>query len=119
MQYMTSPNKPVRAKSFYGNVLTAAETTIYTCPANCSAELTFLHTINVTGTNTVAIKIHVAAQSYNSNFLVGKNLGTGDYITFVPIQIFLEAGDEIRVTTTTAGHVDTVGSVLETFIPVG
>lgn len=116
---MASPNKTTRAKSFYGNVLTSTETTIYTCPPNCSAELTFLHTINVAGVNTVAIKIHVAAQSYNSNFLVGKNLNTGDYITFVPLQIFLETGDQIRITTTAAGHVDTVGSVLETFIPVG
>lgn len=119
MQYLPSPNKATRAKSFYGNVLTTAETTIYTCPANCTAELTFLHTINVTGTNTVTIKIHVAADAYNSNFLAGKNLGTGDYITFVPMQIFLQAGDQIRVTATNAGHVDTIGSVIETFIPVG
>lgn len=119
MQYMTSPNKATRAKSFYGNVLTTAETIIYTCPPNCTAELTFLHTINVTGTNTVTIKIHVAAEAYNSNFLAGKNLGAGDYITFVPLQIFLEPGDQIRVTASSAGHVDTIGSVLETFVPVG
>jgi len=73
----------------------------------------------VTGTNTVTIKVYVAAQAYSSNFLAGKNLGAGDYITFVPTQIFLQAGDQIRVTTASAGHVDTIGSVIETFIPVG
>ena len=119
MQYLTSPNKPTRAKSFYGDVKTTTETTIYTCPANCTAEITFLHTINVTGTNTVTIKVYVAATSYLSNFLAAKNMGAGDYLTFVPLQIFLSAGDQVRVTTTSAGHVDTIGSVVETFIPVG
>lgn len=119
MQYLTSPNKPTRAKSFYGDVKTTDNTTIYTCPANCTAELTFLHTINVTGTNTITIKIYVAATAYSSNFLAGKNLNAGDYITFVPLQIFLSAGDQIRIQTTSAGHVDTIGSVVETFIPVG
>jgi hypothetical protein len=73
----------------------------------------------VTGTNTITIKVYVAATAYLSNFLSGKNVGAGDYITFVPLQIFLSAGDQIRVTTGSAGHVDTIGSVVETFIPVG
>lgn len=119
MQYLNSPNKATRAKSFYGDVKTTTETTIYTCPANCTAELTFLHTMNVSGTNTVTIKVYVAAQSYSSNFLAGKNMSAGEYLTFVPVQIFLYPGDQIRVTTGSAGHVDTIGSVIETFVPVG
>lgn len=119
MQYLTSPNKPTRAKSFFGDVRTTANTTVYTCPPNCTAELTFLHTINVTGNNTIAIKIYEAAIAYTSNFLVGKNVVVGDYITFVPLQIFLTAGDAVVVQTTNAGHVDIIGSVIETFIPVG
>jgi len=119
MHYLTSPNKPTRAKSFFGDVKTTAETTIYTCPPNCSAEITFLHTINVTGNNTVTIKIHIAATNYSSNFLAGRNMVAGDYLTFVPVQIFLSAGDQVRVTTSNAGHVDTIGSAVETFIPVG
>ena len=119
MQYLTSPNKPTRAKSFYGDVKTTDNTTIYTCPPNCTAEVSFLHTINVTGTNTVTIRIYVASTAYSSNFLAGKNMSAGDYLTFVPVQIFLNAGDEVRVQTGSAGHVDTIGSVIETFIPVG
>ena len=35
--------KPARIKSVYGhNTGTAAET-VYTCPANCVAEITFIH----------------------------------------------------------------------------
>ena len=119
MQYLTSPNKPTRAKSFYGDVQTTSTTTIYTCPPNCTAELTFLHVINVTGTNTVTTKVYVAATAYLSNFLSAKNMSAGDYLTFAPLQIFLSAGDQIRVTTGSAGHVDIIGSVIETFIPVG
>ena len=119
MNYLTSPNRAVRAKSFYGDVKTTAETTIYTCPPNCTAEITFLHTINVTGNNTVSLKIYVAATAYVSNFIAGKNMTAGEYLTFVPMQIFLSAGDQVRVTTTNAGHVDTIGSVVETFVPVG
>jgi hypothetical protein len=119
MNYLTSPNRAVRAKSFYGDVKTTTETTIYTCPPNCTAEITFLHTINVSGTNTVSLKIYVAATAYVSNFLVGKNMSAGEYLTFVPVQIFLSPGDQVRVKTDSAGHVDTIGSVVETFVPVG
>jgi hypothetical protein len=73
----------------------------------------------VTGTNTITIKIYDSSAAYLSNFLAGKNMGAGDYLTFVPMQIFLEAGDQVRVTTGSTGHVDTIGSVVETFIPVG
>jgi hypothetical protein len=118
-QYLTSPNKAIRAKSFYGEVKTTTETTIYTCPANCTAEITFLHAINVTGTNTVNIRIYVAAAAYVHNFLAGKNMSAGEYLTFDPMQIFLSPGDQIRITTGSAGHVDIVGSVLENFVPVG
>lgn len=118
-QYLNSPNKAIRAKSFYGDIKTTTETTLYTCPANCTAEITFLHTINVSGTNTVSIKIYFAAPAYIHNFLVGKNLGAGDYITFDPMQIFLSPGDQVRITTGSAGHVDIIGSVLENFVPVG
>ena len=120
MQYLNSPNaKAVRAKSFFGEVLTTAVTTVYTCPANCTAELTFLHIINVTGANTVTLNIYVAATTNLSSLLSAKTKAAGDYTTFVPLQIFLTAGDQIRVTTTSAGHVDIIGSVVETFIPVG
>ena len=120
MQYLSSPNaKAVRAKSFFGDVKTTTETTIYTCPPNCTAELTFLHVVNVTGTNTVTTKIYVASTAYLSNFLASKNMTASDYLIFAPLQIFLAAGDQIRVTTGSAGHVDIIGSVVETFIPVG
>lgn len=119
MQYLTSPSKAVRPKTFYGDIRTTANTTVYTCPPNCTAELTFIHAVNVLGVNTVGIRIYVAATAYSSNFLSAKNINVGDYITFVPLQIFLSAGDEVRIQTGNAAHVDIIGTVVETFIPVG
>ena len=119
MQYLTSPNKPTRAKSFYGDVKTTTDTVIYTCPANCTAELSFLHVTNAGSSNTATIRIYVSALTYTSQFLTAKTLSNGEYVTYVPLQIFLSAGDEIRVQTTNAGHIDLIGSVVETFIPVG
>ena len=119
MQYLTSPNKPTRPKTFYGDVKTTTDTTIYTCPPNCTAELTFLHVTNAGSSNTATIRIYVAAETYTSQFLTAKTLSTGEYITYVPLQIFLSAGDQVKVQTTNAGHVDLIGSVIETFIPVG
>jgi hypothetical protein len=119
MQYLTSPNKPTRAKSFYGEVKTTTDTVVYTCPANCTAELTFLHITNASTSNTATIRIYVAALAYTSQFLTAKTLSNGEYVTSVPMQIFLSAGDQIKVQTTNAGHIDIIGSVVETFIPVG
>lgn len=119
MSPLTSPNKASRPKSFFGDVQTTTVTTIYTCPPNSVAELTFLHVVNVTGTNTVTIKVYVASTTSLFNFLSAKSMSAGDHLTFAPLQIFLAAGDQIRVTTGSAGRVDLIGSVVETFIPVG
>ena len=35
------------------------------------------------------------------------------------MQLVLEQGDKIQVTPVSAGHIDTVLTVIETFIPVG
>ena len=107
-------------RTVYGNNLTNTTEVVYTCPANCVAELTFVHLINAGGsTNSVTVNIYVDADAYVSNFLAGKSLGSGEFITFIDIDVILQPGDQIRVTPSSVGHIDTILTVTETFIPVG
>jgi len=112
--------KPARIKSVWGHNSGTTYETVYTCPANCTAELTFVHVVNGGGsTNSVDVEWYVSADSYTSHFLKGKSLGASDYITFTNIDLVLQTGDEIRVTPASAGHIDTILTVTETFVPVG
>ena len=112
--------KSARVKSVYGhNTGTTAET-VYTCPANCVAEVTFIHIVNGgSSTNSVEIEWYVDADSYTSHFLHGKSINASDYVSFPDIDLVLQPSDEIRVTPTSAGHIDTILTVTETFVPVG
>jgi hypothetical protein len=110
-------DRPSRNKSFWGHTTDTALHTAYTCPPNCSAEIVFLHIVNAGSTNTVSAKWYIAADKYTSNFVGSKNLGTSEFVTFSPIRLFLAPGDMIQFQTTGAGHMDLVGSAVETFIP--
>ena len=111
--------KPARIRSVYGHNSGTTYETVYPCPANCTAEVTFIHVVNGGGsTNTVEVEWYVAADNYTSHFLKGKSLGGGEYVTFSQIDLVLQAGDEIRVTPTSVGHIDTILTVTDTFVPV-
>jgi hypothetical protein len=112
--------KPARMRSVYGHNEGTTYETVYTCPDNCVAEITFVHVVNGGGsTNSVELEWYVSADSYTSHFLKGKSLNASEYVTFSDIDLILQAGDEIRVTPTSAGHIDTILTVTETFVPVG
>lgn len=117
---LANPGKPARIKSVYGhNTGTTAET-VYTCPANCVAEVTFIHVVNGgSSTNSVEVEWYVDADSYTSHFLKGKSINASDYVSFSNIDLVLQPSDEIRVTPSSAGHIDTIITVTETFVPVG
>ena len=117
---LVQQGKPARIKSVYGhNTGTTAET-VYTCPANCVAEVTFIHVVNGgSSTNSVEVEWYVDEDSYTSHFLKGKSIGASDYVSFSDIDLVLQPNDEIRVTPTSAGHIDTILTVTETFVPVG
>lgn len=107
--------RPARRRSVYGHNSGTTTEDVYTCPPNCVAELSYLHIINTSGNVSIEIEWYVAEDNYTSHFLTGKNLGTGEYVTFSDIEIVLAAGDKIQVTPATAGHVDTILTVTETF----
>ena len=117
---LINPGKPSRMRSVYGHNSGTTTEIVYTCPANCVAELTFVHVVNGGGsTNSVDVEWYVAADNYTSHFLSGKSLNAGDYINFTNIDLVLQSGDEIRVTPISAGHIDTILTVTETFVPIG
>jgi hypothetical protein len=107
--------RPARRRSVYGHNPGTTTEDVYTCPPNCTAELSYLHVHNSTGNVSIEIEWYIAADTYTSHFLEGKNLGAGEYVTFSDIEIVLAPGDKIQVTPATAGHVDTILTVTEVF----
>lgn len=114
-----SQGRNARKRSVWGHNTTTAVETVYTCPPNCVAELTYLHIHNSLGNTGVTIQWYVAADNYTSHYLEGKNLGVGEYLTFQDIELILQSGDKIQIVPATAAHLDTILTVTETFIPVG
>ena len=116
----TQQGKPARIKSVYGHNTGTTTEDVYVCPANAVAEVTFIHVVNGGGsTNTVEVEWYVAVDSYTSHFLKGKSINASDYVSFNQIDLVLQPGDKIQVTPSSAGHIDTILTVTETFVPVG
>ena len=116
----TQQGKPARIRSVYGHNSGTTTEDVYVCPANATAEVTFIHVVNGgASTNSIELEWYVSADSYTSHFLKGKSLNASDYITFTNIDLVLQPGDKIQVTPTSAGHIDTILTVTETFVPVG
>jgi len=115
---MSSP-KASRKKSVWGHNTGTTTEDVYTCPANCVAEISYIHVHNSSGNTDITIQWYVAADTYTSHYLEGKNLGAGEYVTFADIELVLQPGDKLQVVPATAAHVDTILTVTETFVPVG
>ncbi len=116
---LVNPGRPSRMRSVYGHNSTTDVEYVYTCPPNCTSEVTFIHVVNGGGsTNSVDVEWYIAADSYTSHFLSGKSLNSGDYITFSDIDLVLQAGDRIQVQPVSAGHIDTIITATETFLPI-
>jgi len=110
--------RPGSKKSVWGHNTGTTTEDVYTCPANCVAELVYL-LINNSGssTNTVEVKWYDSSESYASGFVSSKSLNAGDSVQFDNIELVLEAGDKIQITPTSAGHIDSILTVVETFLP--
>jgi hypothetical protein len=103
----------------YGHNTGTSTEVIYTCPANCVAEVTFLHVHNSIGNTSIEIEWYVAEDDYTSHFIEGKNLGAGEYLQWADIELVLQPGDKVQVTPDSAAHIDTILTITETFVPVG
>lgn len=119
---LVSQGKPARKQSF--NVDCKVENQaydLYTCPANCRAEVEMLMIVNAGGNTTVTAVWYDASKSYSSRIVGGKNMGVGEYLLFTGASLVLEAGDKLRITPTSnaAPHIDGLCTVVETFIPIG
>jgi hypothetical protein len=111
--------KSARKRSVYGHNTGTSTEVVYTCPANCVAEVTFIHVHNSTGNTSIEIEWYVAEDDYTSHFIEGKNLGAAEWLQFPDIELVLQPGDRIQITPDTAAHIDTVLTVTETFVPIG
>jgi imidazole glycerol phosphate synthase subunit HisF len=111
--------KPSRRKSVWGHNTGTTTEDVYVCPANCVAEVNFIHIHNSTGNTNIDIEWYVAADTYTSHFLNDKSLAGGGYHEFPDIDLVLQAGDKIQVEPGAAGHIDSIVTVTETFVPVG
>ena len=115
-----NPGKPSRRKSVYGHNSGTTTEDVYVCPANCTAEVTYILVANGGGaTNSVTIQWYVDADSYTSHFLNDKSLAGNGYHEFADIDLVLQPGDKIQVVPSAAGHIDSIITVTETFVPVG
>ena len=115
-----SIGKPARRKSVWGHNNTTTAEDVYVCPANCISEVTYI-IVNNSGssTNSVSVKWYDASDSYASGFVEGKSLNAGDFLEFSNIDLVMEPGDKIQIIPTSAGHIDSIITVTETFVPVG
>jgi hypothetical protein len=111
--------KSARKRSVYGHNTGTSTEVVYTCPANCVAEVTFIHVHNSTGNTSIEIEWYVAEDDYTSHFIEGKNLGAAEWLQFPDIELVLQPGDRIQITPDSAAHIDTVLTVTETFVPIG
>lgn len=101
--------------------------TLYTCPANCRSHVSMLHLVNTGGTVTVDVSFTRAAATQtalgvddHAHILGGKNLSTGDYITFLGAEMIMEPGDTITATADgSTPHVDVMATVEEFFTVPG
>lgn len=114
-----SQGRPAVRRSVYGHNSGTTVEDVYTCPDNCSSEVTYIIIANGGGsTNNVTVQWYIAEDDYTSYFLNDKSLAGGGYHEFPDIQLVLKPGDKIQVQPGSAGHIDSIITVTETFAPI-
>lgn len=116
---LLSQGRPARKRSVYGHNTSTAVNDVYTCPPNCTAEVNYILVANgsSSGSNSVTVQWYVLEDTYTSHFLSDKSLSHDQYHEFSQIQLILSPGDKIQVQTSNAGHMDSIITVTETFVP--
>lgn len=95
--------------------------TLYTCPANCRAEVTLLYVVNANGNTTADAKWVRASDSAQFKLIGGKNLGLGESVLLTNATLVLEPGDTLQCIASgnSSPEMSYICTVTETFIPVG
>jgi len=95
--------------------------TLYTCPANCRAEVSMLFCVNANGNTSALAKWYKSDTTEEYNLIGGKNLGVGEFVLLTGATLVLEPGDQLRCVATgnVAPQLDYMCTVTETFVPVG
>jgi len=119
---LVSPGKPSRviSKGVICDTEDAVEV-LYTCPANCRAEVTMLFCVNANGNTTALAKWYMASTGEEYRLIGGKNLGIGEFVLLTGATLVLEPSDEIRCIASgnSTPELDFMCTVTETFVPVG
>ena len=117
-----SQGKPARtvSKGVVCDTEDAVET-LYTCPANCRAEVSMLYCVNSNGTTTALAKWVRFSDSAEFRLIGGKNLGIGESVLLTGATLVLDPGDKITCVATgdATPELDYMCTVTETFVPVG
>lgn len=96
------------------NILTAGNT-VYTCPAATQTTLIGMTLSNKSNTTTVTANVFLTRSAVDYSIISNASIPSGS--SLVPVggdqKIVLEAGDSIKVTTSTASSVDAIVSLLE------
>lgn len=119
---LTNPGKPARRQSFGISCETENQAEVlYTCPANCRAEVEMLFVVNASGNTTVSGTWYDHSASTSFSLIGGKNMTSGEFILLTGATLVLEPGDEIDITPSgnSAPNIDAMCTVVETFMPVG
>ena len=119
---LVNQGKPARtvSKGVICDTQDAVET-LYTCPANCRAEVTMLYCVNANGSTDALAKWVRASDSSEFRLIGGKNLATGEFVLLTGATLVLEPGDKLDCIASgnASPELDFMCTVTETFIPVG
>lgn len=119
---LVSPGKPARtiSKGVICDTEDAVEN-LYTCPANCRAEVSLLYIVNVNGTTDAEAQWYKADTAETFRLVGGKNLSSGETVLLTGATLVLEAGDRLDAiaSNNASPEMDFICTVTETFIPVG
>lgn len=117
---LVSAGKSARVRSVHTScTVSATEYTLYTCPANCVAEVTMLLLVGVTDSPTVDVTWNTTGGT--CHILGGKNIAIGEFVLFTGATLVLQTGETLKVkaTSNSAMRLDAACTVTETFIPIG
>jgi len=96
------------------NILTAGNT-VYTCPAATQTTLIGMTLSNKSNTSTITANVFFTRSAVDYSIISNASIPTGS--SLVPVggdqKIVLEAGDSIKITTSTSNSLDAIVSLLE------